>query len=780
MARPPGIGRTVGLLCIGLICSVLAASTQGPADGGVTPERLRGIDDLIDAAVDRGDIPGAVVLIWHRGEAIYRKSFGHRAVMPRIEPMTVDTVFDLASLTKVVATTPAVMMLVDDGRIDLSDPVARHLPGFGRHNKASITVEQLLTHLSGLRADFDLTRAFDGYDVAVEQALDERPVAAPGEAFLYSDINFILLGEIVRRVSGQGLDQFVADRLFRPLGMDETMFSPPPTLAGRIAPTEPCGRLLWPCGGDGAPMLRGTVHDPTARRMGGVAGHAGLFSTADDLVRYAAMLLSPGAGDAVRPLSPQAALRMTTRATPVGIADVRGLGWDIDSRYSAPRGSLFPIGSFGHTGFTGPSIWLDPASQTAVIFLASRLHPAGDGRVVALRGQIADVVAAAVSDAEPSRRPGAVDPGIDVLRADAFRLLDGARVALLTNQTGRARDGGRTVDLLQAAPRVDLRILLSPEHGLDGVLDAAVDDSRDEETGLPIYSLYGARRRPTDEMLRGIDTVVVDLQDAGARFYTYAATTAYVMEMAAARNIRVVVLDRPNPITGVAVEGPVLDEAQTGFTGYLPMPIRHGLTLGELARVFNGERPIGARLDVVPVRGWTRGLWFDETGLTWVNPSPNLRSVVQAALYPGLGAIEGTNISVGRGTDAPFERLGAPWIDGEALAARLNARQLAGVRIDPVVFTPTSSVHAGQACSGVSLVVTDRGLLRPVRLGLEIAAALVDLHGDRFDLGAALRLFGSAETLDRIRAGDDPWEIAWSWSRGEREWRARREPYLLY
>ena len=373
-----------------------------------------------------------------------------------------------------------------------------------------------------------------------------------------------------------------------------------------------------------------------------------------------------------------------------------------------------------------------------------------------------------------------VQTGIDVLREDGFAQLRGARVALLTNRTGLARDGARTIDLLHQSPEVDLELLLGPEHGLGGDADGPVADARDAPTGLPIYSLYGDTRRPTGRMLGGVDTVVVDLQDAGARFYTYAATMAYVMEAAAERGIRVVVLDRPNPITGAAVEGPPQDAGQTGFTGYLPLPVRHGMTLGELARLFNVEREIGAQLEVVPLRGWRRDLWFDETGLTWVDPSPNLRTVTQAALYPGIGAIEGANLSVGRGTDTPFERLGAPWIDGPALAAGLNARRLPGVRAYPVTFTPAAGPYAGQSCSGIHLIVTDRDALRPVRLGVEIAAALHRRHGARFEIDRTLRLLGSLEILQRIKDGEDPAAIAASWEAAEQAWRARRAPYLLY
>ena len=784
-------------LFVALLVVPLAAQPEGRrapslaeiqlAPAGVDRARLNRIGAAVEDAIREGRLPGAVVLVWHRGRTVYHEAFGERAVVPVPEPMTTDTIFDLASMTKVVATTTALMMLIEEGQVRLRAPVARYVPGFDRRGKQDVTVGHLLTHMSGLRPDLDLEEEFEGYEVAINRTIDEALVAPVGERFIYSDLNFVILGDIVTRVSGMPLDRFAARRIFGPLGMSDTAFRPSRSLRARIAPTEACRPLAWPCGGPGATMLRGIVHDPTARRMGGVAGHAGLFGSAADLARFGAALVSGGSLDGVRVLAPLTVARMTTPATPPGIRDRRGLGWDIDSRYSANRGDLFPIGSYGHTGFTGTSIWLDPSTQTVVVFLSNRVHPDGEGDVTALRGRVATLAAAAITSAPVDIDAGLrrrelteVEAGIDVLRTDRFALLSGARVGLLTNQTGLARDGATTIDLLAAAPTVDLRVLFGPEHGIRGDVDGAVADATDARTGVPIYSLYGAMRRPTPQMLDDLDVIVVDLQDAGARFYTYATTMAYMMEAAAERDIRVIVLDRPNPITGTAVEGPDLDEAALGFTGLLSMPVRHGLTIGELARLFNQELAIGVALEVVPLRGWRREFWFDQLGLPWVNPSPNLRTLTQAALYPGIGAIEGTNLSVGRGTDTPFERIGAPWVDGVAFAAALNARGVPGVRAYPVSFVPQSSKYARQLCQGIQLIVTDRNALRPVRLGLEILGVLHDLHPAQFDLDAAARLLGSGEALRKIRAGDDPSAIAADWADGERAWGARRAPYLLY
>jgi uncharacterized protein YbbC (DUF1343 family)/CubicO group peptidase (beta-lactamase class C family) len=770
------------------------------------------IASVVNAAIARHELPGAVVLVGRGDATLYHEAFGARAVQPAREAMTEDTIFDLASLTKVVATTTSVMQLMEQGRLRLSDRVAQFISDFGRYGKNGITIRDLLTHTSGLRPDLELDVEFSGADEAIRRASEEVPLAPPGERFIYSDINFFLLGAIVERVSGERLDRYSARHVFGPLQMTDTLFLPPESLRRRIAPTERCDLLAWPCSRPDAPFLRGVVHDPTSRRMGGVAGHAGLFSTAADLSRFCRMLLGGGRLGTARVLSAATVARMTAPSTPTTMRDVRGLGWDIDSMYSANRGELFPLGSYGHTGFTGTSLWLDPASKSYVVFLSNRVHPDGKGDVTPLRARVATIAAAVLLEnggsdvargsnvargfsrapdvstprsAEAFAQRPAVLTGIDVLEGEGFARLRGKRVGLVTNQTGRSRLGASTIDLLAHANGVNLVALFSPEHGIRGLEDDEhVASSRDEKTGLPVYSLYGETRRPTDAMLDGLDAIVVDLQDIGARFWTYETTTAYVLEEAARKKLPVIVLDRPNPVDGFDVEGPIQDSSAIGFTGYLPMPIRHGLTIGELARLFNGEKKVGADLTVVAMKNWRRDDWFDDTGLAWVNPSPNMRNMNAATLYPGLGAIESTNISVGRGTDTPFEQIGAPWIsaaDSVALAATLNGRQLAGIRFYPVAFTPAAGAKlGGEACRGVFAIITDRERVRPVRIGLEIASALSRMYGSLFKLEDAATLFGSKATLTRIRASDDPGGIAESWRGDEEKWRVLRAKYLIY
>ena len=798
---------TIGILATFISASPSAQRATPPAAAqartGLDVERLEAIPEIIEQAIAEKKLPGAVVLVGRGDRVAYQKAIGHRSVDPARETMTLDTIFDVASLTKVVATTTSMMKLIEDGKVRLTDRVSTFVPGFERYNKGNITVRQLMTHTSGLRPDVDLGDMWVGYDRAIELAMEEIPTAPPGERFVYSDINYFLLGDIVKRVSGLPLDQFAKKHIFDPLGMKDTGFNPPESLRPRIAPTEKCTPYGWPCQGTDMRMLRGVVHDPTARRMAGVAGHAGLFSTAADLAIFCRMLLNGGSYNRVRILSPLAVAKMTSPASGPNESNVRGLGWDIDSSFSSNRGELLPLGSFGHTGFTGTSIWIDPLTRAFVVFMSNRVHPDGRGDVTPLRARIATVAASAITDppaeagrsrlmtgrdfgaqgtAAPARaRALPVQTGLDVLRAQGFAPLLGKRVGLVTNHTGRARDGATAIDLLFAAKDVKLAALFSPEHGIRGVLDATVPSEVDEKTKLPIHSLYGDTRRPTPAMLEGLDAIVIDIQDIGARFYTYITTMAFVMEEAAKRQLPVYVLDRPNPVNGWQIEGPALDRDAASFVGYFPaMPIRHGMTLGELARLFNAENKIGAALTVIPMKNYRRDDWFDDTALPWINPSPNMRNLTEATLYPGIGAIEGTNLSVGRGTDTPFEHVGAPWIDGVRLADVLNARALPGIKFYPVRFTPASSKYAKQECQGVFMIVTDRLALRPVRVGLEIATALSRLYPAEYHLDAAARLFGSREALTRIKTGDDPSAIAASWGGAEARWRLLRAKYLLY
>jgi uncharacterized protein YbbC (DUF1343 family)/CubicO group peptidase (beta-lactamase class C family) len=740
-----------------------------PQAVGMDPERLDRIDAVVRQAIERGELPGAVVVVAHRGHVVFRKAYGDRSREPVVTPMTVDTVFDVASLTKSVATAPSVLVLLEQGRLCLSDRVSRYRPAFAQNRKGAITIEQLLLHTSGLVADNPEADYRDGKARALERIDELTPVAAPGTRFIYSDVNYIVLGKFVEQLAGMPLDRFAQEHFYRPLGMSDTGFRPQGRKKERAAPTEQR---------DGHWMV-GEVHDPRAYLLGGVAGHAGLFSTADDLAVFAQMLLDGGTYHGRRVLRPVAVRTMTApRPVPGGL---RALGWDVQTGFSRNRGELFTPGQgFGHTGFTGTSLWLDPDSQTVVVFLSNRVHPHGKGNVTRLRGQVATIVAAALNDPPRRRGNAAVETGIDVLVRERFARLKGRRIGLITNHTGRDREGRSTIDLLHKAEGLTLVALFSPEHGLRGVADARVADGRDEATGLPVYSLYGERRKPTAETLRDIDTLVYDIQDAGCRFYTYITTLGLVLEAAAEHGKMVVVLDRPNPIGGLAVEGPMLDPGRESFTAYHRLPVRHGLTIGELARLFKAERRLGADLEVVRMEGWRRGDLYDATGLPWVNPSPNLHGLTAALLYPGVGLLETTNVSVGRGTERPFEWVGAPWIDGGRLAEALAEEYVPGVRFLPRTLKPTASAHRGQECGGVQILVTDWSAFRPLATGLAIACALHRLYPKEWQSERYDSLLGHRATWEAVRRGV-PWpEIERSWRVDLERFRAVRRAYLLY
>ncbi len=762
----------------------------GCAAGALTAQP--NYDAPIEQAVKDGLIPGAVLLIGHDGKIVFRKAYGERALFPKREPMTVDTVFDAASLTKVIATTSSVMKLFEQGKIRLNDPVTKYLPEFqGGHS--DITIRNLMTHFSGLRPDLDLEPPWSGYETGIQRALIDKPAGPPGVRFVYSDINFILMGEIVRRLSGETLSEFARENVFDPLGMNETTFLPSADLKPRIAPTELDKRTGQP--------LRGEVHDDTSRYMGGVAGHAGLFTTADDLAKFAQMMLDHGLANGIQLFSPLTIEKFTTPQSPPDQPILRGLGWDIDSPFSSNRGELFPIGSYGHTGFTGTSLWIDPTSRSYVILLANSVHPHRGKSLTSLRSRIATMAAASFGILAPGvsltgynetivgpglhrvvEPKGAVLTGLDVLAEENFAPLAGKRIGLITNHTGLSRDGKRNIDLMLAAG-IKISAVFTPEHGLSGTEDQEnVADTKDPATGIPVTSLYaGPTRRLTPKMLAAIDGLVFDIQDVGARFYTYSCTMLSSMEEAARQHLPFYLLDRPNPVTGVHVEGPMLDRDLESFVGCLEIPLRHGMTYGELANMANSERNLGLDLHVIPMRGWDRGDWFDSTGLAWLNLSPNLRSLNAATLYPGVAMLEfSKNYSVGRGTDSPFEQVGADWIRGRELAAFLNGRYIPGVRVYPTRFRPSSSNFAGQLIEGVRFVVTDRNAFDSTRFGLELGYAMEKLYPGKIPWEVNRFLIGDRNIVASGKNAADPRKTVEEIEDALAAFVKRREKYLLY
>ena len=882
----------IALLCLARVGVSQSVPTKAADFGGVST--------LLNEAVAAHHPSGAVVVIGHGGKMVFEKAYGDRKIAGEpgldgapsaAEPMTEDTIFDMASLSKCLSTATAVMQLYEQGKVQFDDPVEKYLPEFnaGRdQERAKVTVRMLLTHTSGEAPDVDLKDAWGlaapDFMEGVHRALTTPLMSAPGGVFRYSDINFILLGYMVQVLSGEPLDVYAQEHIFAPLGMRETRYLPlakacgPHRLVGSAIAWAPAprGRELFACPkgdwstsllGRIAPeahddeaksdpgtnpdydrLLRGTVHDPTTRRMGGVAGHAGVFSTAQDVSLFAQALLDRLAGRAsdfplkretlelmVAPEQPghaegqvaaanvaeRAAIAAGEKSAAMGLAphypavkdqDLRGFGWDIDTAFSKPRGVVFPIGSFGHTGFTGTSLWMDPGSDTYVILLANAIHPRGGGPISNLRGEVASAAAEALGlygstvAPHPSERLPTTLTGIDVLEAEQFKSLAGSHslaLGVLTNQTGLDRGGRRSVDILATdLPKVvggaKLAAIFSPEHGIFGKLDSEhIRAEVDPATGLKVTSLYGptdADKRPSHEQLRGLAAVVIDLQDAGVRFYTYDTVVGYFLEAAAREKtefhhaLKVVVLDRPDLIGGVLVQGPVSDEELThgvaAYIDYMPLPVRTGMTIGELARYVVGVKKLDVDLTVVPMEHWTRGEYYDETGLPWVNPSPNLQTMTAAVLYPGLGFLDFSPVSVGRGTDAPFELFGAAWMKAAEVAAALNARKIPGVTFSATTTSVAENANRypfhGQTIEAVRIAVTDRLALDSPEMGVEILSVLRRMYPVKFDVEKTLRLVGSRSVIDAIERGDDSRAIAAGWKAGLDAYVEARKAYLIY
>ncbi|WP_175903419.1 exo-beta-N-acetylmuramidase NamZ domain-containing protein [Burkholderia seminalis] len=732
-----------------------------PADVRAESGTAAAIDEAIAAEIADGRLAGAVVVTGDADGVRVRVARGLRVAGEHAEAMTADTVFDLASLTKPVATAVAIMQLAERGMLVLDAPAARYWPAFGAHGKAGITIRQLLAHVSGLPAGVSSSRALRSRAAVLADIVAMTPDAPAGTRARYSDVNYVALGEIVERVSHRPLDAWCAAHVFAPLGMASTAFRPPARLLARVAPTVVR---------DGR-RLRGGVHDPVAAAMGGVAGNAGLFASADDLARFARMLLNGGALGPARVLARRSVATLETPAALDAQGDLRTPGWAVGPPLVANRYRLPPIGALQHLGYTGTALWIDLVTRRFAIVLTSRLYPDETGTATPLRSLVLGIVsseAAAVTSsriaarvpamaaavAQAARLPvshGPVLAGIDVLAASGFAAVAGRRIALVTSHGGFDRFGRRTVDLLARAPGAQLVALFAPEHGLGTDVDETFGDTIDAATGMVVHSLYGDRRRIAPALLADVDVLVIDLQDAGVRFFTYLATLGYALEAGAAAHRPVLVLDRPDPLGGDTSGGPVADAGPATFTGYFPLPLQPGMTIGELARLFNDRLHIGAALTVVPMANYARAMRFDDTGLGRVAPSPNLRDDTALSLYPETGLVEGAAVSVGRGTATPFGVVGAPWIDGRVLTDDLRAMRL-DATFSPVRFVPTEGPQRGRICEGVR-IERPPGPARPGVIGLALALALHRRYPAQFRIDAIRASIGSREVADMLEAG---------------------------
>lgn len=709
------------------------------------------IDRVVRDGLAAGGVPGAVVVIGRSDGIVFQRAYGRRAIDPAPEPMTLDTIFDLASITKAVATATSAMVLTERGDLSLDTRVATVLEGLEGGGRERITVEHLLTHTAGFGAVNRLSDYEGERSERIARVLATELEHPPGARVRYSDLSFIVLGELIAAVSGRPLDELAEAEVFAPLSMNDTGFRP--TETERVAPTERAARR-------GGAMIRGEVHDPRAWRLGNVAGNAGLFSTGADLARFARAMLDGGA-----PVLERSTLDEMIRPRRL-VGGSRALGWDVGRVSMSAR-------AFGHGGYTGTSLWIDPARDVFVVFLSNRVHPDGSGDVQPLLRALMPRAVEAARRAAPLVESD-VRSGVDVLAAEGFAPLAGRRVAVLTHRAARTRDGDMTLYALHRAPDVTVVRALAPEHGLGVDREGRIRDSVEPVTGVPVHGLFGPVREPTDAMLDGVDAIVIDLQTVGVRFYTYAATVTRVLRAAAARGLPVWLLDRPDPLAAGPPRGPVSEPALASFVNHHPLPTVHAMTLGELAELVVSERSIDVNLTVVPVEGWTRDGWPE--GHRWLPPSPNLRTLSAVALYPALALVEGTNVSVGRGTDRPFEQVGAPWVDADALAEAMS--RVPGLSAEPVAFTPRSARHRGERCHGVSLRIDDPEAYRPVRAGLALAIAL--RSHDAWEPARVERMLGHRAIYQAFAEGASVSELERAWSEELDGFAARRARFLRY
>jgi len=738
-------------------CAQPLARADEPEPGSVKKRRLEAIEQLVDEAIARKELPGCVVGIGTHAGPLYTRAFGVRT---QGEPMTEDTLFDLASLTKPMVSAASIALLVERGLLALDHPVSRYLREFDRPDKRAITIAQLLLHTSGLPAVGPLDQVAHGRPRA-RASIAALPLrSAPGSSFEYSDLGYIVLGELVALVGAHPLEQLASESLFAPLGLVDTHFFVAAGDLPRTAPTELREEQL----------IRGVVDDPRAYRLGGVAGHAGLFSTASDVARFAQLLLRGGELARKRVFTPET-IRTFTEPRQAGRA-TRTLGWDVRSPYSLGRGTLLSDRAYGHGGYTGTSLWIDPTNDLYVVVLSNRVHAGPHGTIHPLASSIADLALRALAPVATGVRAG-----IDVLRAEQFARLRGRRIALLTHLAARDAEGVSSLERLTHAPDSSVVSILTPEHGLSGKQEGKVGGQRRGK--LAVHSLFGKTRRPSAAMLAGADTIVIDVVDVGARFYTYMATVLETLTMAAELDLPVFVLDRPNPIDGVHVEGPISEPSYASFVNYHPLPLRHGMTVGELARFLVAARGLRTRLRVVALEGWRRAALGGASAPRWDAPSPNLGSLEQALLYPAVALVEGTNVSVGRGTTRAFRVLGAPFIDGPRLAEALRRQAPAGIEVRATEFRPSVGPHRGLLLSGIELEVVDRAKYRAARTGLALIRALAS-STPGFRQARLDRMVAHASTLTLL-AGTTPLAaIEASWS-GELDSFAReRRRALLY
>ncbi|HOC70736.1 MAG TPA: DUF1343 domain-containing protein [Candidatus Hydrogenedentes bacterium] len=699
---------------------------------------------ILKRAVTQAKAPGAVACVGRGDQRQFLGATDYRALVPAPEPATADTVYDLASLTKVVATTTAVMLLRDRGVLQLDQPVSAFIPLPGLNN---ITLRHLLTHTSGLASWYAWHTELSGRLQYVERIAASPPAAPPGTIRTYSDLGFILLARVVEQAAQDTFDAFCKKHIFSPLGMNDTTFNPPEEMRLRCAPTE---QSEWR-----GRMLRGEVHDDNAFAQGGVSGHAGLFSTVEDLERFCHALMDG------RILAPETVEEMT-RPGQVPYYPWQGLGWWLDPWTSGANGFLPSRTAIGHTGWTGTCIWMDRANKVYAILLSNTCHPDKSNRNnKELRSRFFTPLAAALYPDSTNAHTG-----LDKLLQDQFENLRGKRLALLSNTAALDQAGRPILETLALSPALQMHYIYSPEHGF-GVTSEAGAAVSSQGGKTPVISLYGERKQPSPEELKNIDLFIVDLPDIGARYYTYMATMKDCMAACAANKVPILVLDRPNPIGGAILEGPIAQDYGSPVC-CAPIPVRHGMTLGELAlyfkRLFFAETSL--QVEVSTAENWWRELQFDACALPWAPPSPNIPTPETALMYIGTCLFEGLNMNEGRGTKTPFLVCGAPWLNPVKVLKQVSEEARAGIVLKPVIYIPKSIPgkasnpdYRDSLCQGITFNITDARLARPFTTAVALICAIHQCHPELkwdpvFDI-----LAGGPWLREQIQAGHDTKDI---------------------
>lgn len=699
----------------------------------------------LERAVKEAKAPGAVACVGQGDNRLFLGAADYRALVPEKEAATVDTVYDVASLTKVIATTTAVMLLRDQGVLRLDQPVSAFIP---LPNLDKITLRHLLTHTSGLPAWGALYTEISGRLAYIERIAATPLEAPPGTTRTYSDLGFILLARVVEQAAQEQFDVFCKTHIFEPLKMTDTMFNPPEELRPRCAPTEQSevrGRLI-----------RGEVHDDNAFAQGGISGHAGLFSTAADLERFCRALMDG------RIVSLQT-LDDMTRPGQVPCYPWQGLGWWLDPCADWANGFLPSRTAMGHTGWTGTSIWMDRANTLYAILLSNTCHPSKRRRDnKELRRRFYTPIAAASYPDSTNAQTG-----LDKALRNQFNAFRGRRLALLSNSAALDQVGRPILDTLALCDFLQLRYIYSPEHGFTGSAEAGAKvASRGGPT--PVISLYGDRKKPSAEELRQVDLFVVDLPDIGARYYTYMATMKDCMEACAAHKVPMLVLDRPNPLGGVVLEGPLPDKYDSPVCS-APIPIRHGMTLGELALFFKRHffAKSGLKLDIQAADNWWRELQFDACALPWVPPSPNIPTPDTALMYIGTCLFEGVNMNEGRGTKTPFLVCGAPWLRPVDVLKKIPEETRSGIVLKPVIYMPksipgkaSSPVYQDKLCQGITFKITDRQVARPFTTAIALISAIQHCHPELEWKPFFDTLAGGPWLREQLQAGRSALDIA--------------------